>query len=1272
MRSAGVPGTASWVRVSVIRPAMVWVLSMLLEYQFRCLPAISLRLLRFMRPIAADFLTLGPGLAYRSVTKRGRHVAQQTCCPGVRGSKGVLAAGEMPLSFWEEHGMRQRYKACVLRIVPLVCLCGIAAWQARGAQTVTMPKVDAVPTVDGDLSDAVWKQAARFGPFLKYQGGVENPPREPAAVQTTAFAAYDDRALYVAFRCEEPDTGKLVANIRENDASVQRDDSVELFILPGAHSGNYYHFIVNSLNTRTDQRNIRHPFRSDTAWDGVWQSAARVIRGKAWCVEMAIPWYNLAVDVGTGQWKLNFCRSRRAGGKPAYSSFALVSGNFHSVADYAVLERPDIPYERLGGFLATDVSIPAYGLADKGYAYTVTGRLINDTAKPRKVIVALEDRPTTGGSTMVHTDPITITALRAGSFRETVPMPAPGSRKLGLRILDAADGSTLFVTAYPAATFPDLLTAYLCRNLYTHERAARATFDLGIPGRKDGFSARLAVTLPDGKPLVKQAAMTGTGPARMTLPLAAIPYGTHPVRLSVLGKGGGLVVEEATVLRRQPPAKPPMREVKIDHERVCMLVDDEPYFPIGLFGVPQRLFPTIAEAGFNTVVPWYPVRREGDGTSYLKAAHKAGLMVVEQPSLFHPREREKEYGRLRYANPQFPKAWDLFVEKTVPEVVAAVRNEPSLFLYFGPDEPPPDAAGREYVTMFNEKTRALDPYHPNLTSFYLWVPPWEGTYDVAGMDFYGPGYNTPVSAVYDTVRKSVKVLDRMRIPCFHVPLLEQCSASRNFLTGPMQQAQGYLTIIGGAKSIQWWNWPPRYPENWEALQQLAGEFSQLAPVLVTYPPEQKVVYSDPATDYTVRALVKNHAGKTVLITCNGSPAPASAVLRLPDGAYRGSAKVLFEDRTVALTGNAIADRYPAYGRHVYELAGRWPAGARLTLDIHTEQEKAAPMTAAKEEKEPETPNLLLAPGLEAERFWRFVPGDPKQGRVSGRFVSDRVNGGRKAFFIERPRNGEGRATLSGWPVRLKANTRYVFGGYAMALGGRARMYLDGPRSEKRSIREDSTLWVQDRTLGFIRYEVSFTTGPKPVTVNPVCQFEGGGGQAWFDDLFLYEDTKRTSNLAYNASFEREVMPAWPDGWSCGYGILEPGYVGDPDGPWYLDSSTAHSGKKSMRLRKDGDLPGRPELHQYKSRAIDTPAGPYVISAWMKADRPGVQFNMWVSWIGRTVTVDSTEWKRYWVPVVFQGSGTKYIQFSLESEGALWVDDVQFEPGTKPTPYAEGR
>ena len=61
--------------------------------------------------------------------------------------------------------------------------------------------------VDGDLSDPGWKGAAVVATFFETVFGDNRAP----SVTTGEWLAYDDRYLYIAVRCNDPDPRKIRA-----------------------------------------------------------------------------------------------------------------------------------------------------------------------------------------------------------------------------------------------------------------------------------------------------------------------------------------------------------------------------------------------------------------------------------------------------------------------------------------------------------------------------------------------------------------------------------------------------------------------------------------------------------------------------------------------------------------------------------------------------------------------------------------------------------------------------------------------------------------------------------------------------------------------------------------------------------------------------------------------------------------------------------------------------------------------------------------------------
>ena len=154
---------------------------------------------------------------------------------------------------------------------------------------LTIPKLRAdaePPAIDGDLSEPAWAQAAHVPAFVRNRFYA----KLPLAGKTEAWATYDTDALYVAWRCQEPDMSALIVKgSAERDSDVFSGDSVELWLTPGTDVRPFYQVIINPENHVFDRRNLK-----PGDYDGDWRSAVSKRDGD-WQVELALPW----ADMGT-------------------------------------------------------------------------------------------------------------------------------------------------------------------------------------------------------------------------------------------------------------------------------------------------------------------------------------------------------------------------------------------------------------------------------------------------------------------------------------------------------------------------------------------------------------------------------------------------------------------------------------------------------------------------------------------------------------------------------------------------------------------------------------------------------------------------------------------------------------------------------------------------------------------------------------------------------------------------------------------------------------
>ena len=191
----------------------------------------------------------------------------------------------------------------------------------QGVPRLSIPRTDAAPQVDGRLDEAAWKNAARVD---RLKVATENIPETPGGTQVRL--TYDEKHLYVAFHCDDPDSDGVLARAAHHDMpEVVRDDSVDVFI-DAAPAGQYqwverrflahtefharpawtpevyYGITANSKATVQDLASDWSGQINNTVFlggkeeDYTWQSNAKVAAVQdddGWTVEMAIPWASM-------------------------------------------------------------------------------------------------------------------------------------------------------------------------------------------------------------------------------------------------------------------------------------------------------------------------------------------------------------------------------------------------------------------------------------------------------------------------------------------------------------------------------------------------------------------------------------------------------------------------------------------------------------------------------------------------------------------------------------------------------------------------------------------------------------------------------------------------------------------------------------------------------------------------------------------------------------------------------------------------------------------
>ena len=394
----------------------------------------------------------------------------------------------------------------------------------------SIPKVSAQPKIDGTLDDPCWQSALKVDLMDATTGRTTKAP-------TTAYVCYDAKNIYIAFDCKEPFMDKLKANVKDRNGEIWNDDCVEVFIDPGLSQKNYYHFMVNTLNTQGNEK-CNGVLNPEKGWDGHWKSSTRVSL-YGWTVEMKIPFSNFDLAANTGtSWGINLCRERKV--EPENSTWAPVEGVFHSPEKFGIISNLNIGY--------TAVSQPAlnYLIRNGKLSLTCTQTLTNCTEGSRKLTVKIKNLNGNGGATKTinfakgETKNISF-ALDIRRYTEEY--------KLWTEVTDSTTGDITYSSVKTIT--PTVIQAHFNRACYVKEKTAHL---IGAINTKSELPAGLCISILlqtlGMPPIAKRVAISGR---KIDIPvdISSVPAGNHNVSVSMT-RGTEVLCTQTTRLTKLP------------------------------------------------------------------------------------------------------------------------------------------------------------------------------------------------------------------------------------------------------------------------------------------------------------------------------------------------------------------------------------------------------------------------------------------------------------------------------------------------------------------------------------------------------------------------------------------------------------------------------------------------------------------------------------------------------------------------------------------------
>src|SRR5437868_6520522 len=228
----------------------------------------------------------------------------------------------------------------------------------------TVHRLNGQITVDGDLSDSGWKDAAKIDQFYETSPG----DNIPAKVKTIAYITYDDHYFYIGVRCEDPHPEKIRAPYVERDNVIGTDDNIAVLIDTRNDKRTAMELRVNPRGIQGDAIYNDANSNEDFSPDFFYDTAAKIDSG-GWSAEYRIPFSSLRYpDRDVQTWNIIIWRNFPRDFRYAYQSVPIprgsncyicnaepitgLSGLPHAghmvVAPYVTANQTEVPRDGLG------------------------------------------------------------------------------------------------------------------------------------------------------------------------------------------------------------------------------------------------------------------------------------------------------------------------------------------------------------------------------------------------------------------------------------------------------------------------------------------------------------------------------------------------------------------------------------------------------------------------------------------------------------------------------------------------------------------------------------------------------------------------------------------------------------------------------------------------------------------------------------------------------------------------------------------------------------
>lgn len=816
------------------------------------------------------------------------------------------------------------------KIMLLLTLCAAVLFAADVPVVATKGR----PVVDGRVTgDPAWETAPWHGGFRVV--GKDVPVQE----KTRYKLLKDDAGLWFGFSCVDTWQKSIP---RGRDDSIWADDCLEVFLLttpeisPDPNIREYYHFILNPSNSLYDSRSLGGV--NDNRWNAPCKHAvAKTPDG--WQAELYVPFGALNLTANANVWRFLIGRENTLveNGKREYSA-NVPTLKFQELTSYARMTGVDIDYE----VFAIDVQEPGFTVqaTPDGTFAAVTGRV--SARKPGSYEVIAECILT--GTDGKPRKPV-MKRIECALGKDPKPFVIPkmaaesGSCLLRLHVRDTEKLVWYREYTHQVSVAPLQLTMLkpFYRKLLLPEmpdqKMLLECMPLLPPGHLAGCLLKVSIADEAGTPVFREerSDFVQGRPLMVEYDFAKSAPGSYVVTLALYSRETKLG-ELSESIRRVGPQRGNV--CWLDTER-NLVVNGQPFFINGFFGVGEEQFPLLGGVGCNTVHS-YTISTYGDENDvmkYLDAAQASGLKAM-----FSPFFRMKigffgfKVGGKTHSNMP-PEGYE-----NIRKLVKLVSGHPAFLGWYLYDEP----RGADFCRVLRNVYHFLqrkDPTHPvfGCDNSAAGCINKHGYCDIHMPDIYpspvtdSDFLSVPFTSLFNQLDSIVRNVGRegvIYVPqSFDRDCYEKTDNNYRALNYAETRCSIYAGIVSGVKGILPFKlgsptvkYRERHPNSGifvcpdlklGYLQGMCPEIKAMSPVFMAPCAALQATCLNP----DIRLATRSYQGHNFVFAINITPHTHKQVnITWPAEA---TVRRLCEKGTPTTNGRIIIDAFPRYATHVY-------------------------------------------------------------------------------------------------------------------------------------------------------------------------------------------------------------------------------------------------------------------------------------------------------------------------------------------------------------------